>query len=261
MSFSAAQFERLRLERGVTWGRPLRVLERTTSTNDLALAAISSDAKTGIVWLALEQTQGRGRRGRSWSAPPGECMMFSILLRYPGHLARLPGLSLVVGLCVRDAIVQRLPLCAHGDVRIKWPNDVLLRDKKLAGILLETRADRGHIGIALGVGLNVETRGFPAELADATSLCQYGLAPAQREQESLLVDLLGSLERRISRFFVQGLSPFLQELTDCDALAQTRIRVDGHEGIACGMDEQARLLVRTDSGHLTACASGHVVRL
>lgn len=220
MSFCAELFERLRFERQVTWGRPLRTLGTTSSTNDLALDAADSDAKTGIVWVAEEQTAGRGRRGQIWQAAPGTALLASTLLRYPGGTERLAGLSLIVGLAVRDALLPLLP--ASAAAYIKWPNDVYVGDQKLAGILAETRLRKGTVSVVIGIGLNTETETFPPGLFHATSLALLGVPPAQRSRESLLVNILAALERRLPRFFSLGLHPFCDELGQVDYLKGRR---------------------------------------
>lgn len=258
--FDAEQFEALRAERGVTWGRPVRVMSEISSTNDQALAAISTPARTGIVWVARVQTAGRGRRGNRWEVPPGEGLTFSTLLRFMGPQERLFGLSLGVGLAVRDAVVGwfegsgRQPL-----VEVKWPNDVLAEGKKLCGILIEMKKDEdGAWGLAVGIGLNVHTRDFPDQLRDATSLSLLGLPSGSLRFEPLLVDLLGTLEKRVGLFLTRGMSALLEDLSHCDFLKGKNVRVGDIEGEALGLDERGCLLVRDIGGATRAVDSGHV---
>src|SRR5690606_30823752 len=117
--------------------------------------------------IAREQTAGRGRRGNTWLAEPGESLLISVLHRYRGETERLLGLSLVVGLAVRDAVQECLNSTnrtSSSSVRaqVKWPNDVLVSGKKIAGVLVETRTvGEREIGIVMGVGLNLHSRSFP----------------------------------------------------------------------------------------------------
>lgn len=258
--FSAEDFESLRAARHVTWGRPVRVLVETTSTNDEALAAISGSAKTGIVWVSESQTSGRGRRGNSWTAPPGECLMFSTMLRYVGPVARLRGLGLAAGLAVRDAVslvLQRQGVQA--ELKVKWPNDVYANGKKLAGVLVETRPDgAGALGIALGVGLNVKTIAFPEELPLATSLALISPDAAKVRFESLLVDVLGALEKRVTVLLARGIVPLLADLQPADFLLGKRVTIDGRPGIARGVDAGGGLIFEQDNGDMTVVESGHV---
>jgi BirA family biotin operon repressor/biotin-[acetyl-CoA-carboxylase] ligase len=258
--FSSEEFETLRAARHVTWGRPVRVLTETTSTNDEALAAVSGSAKTGIVWVTEIQTSGRGRRGNSWTAPPGECLMFSTLLRYVGPAARLRGLSVAAGLAVRDAVslvLQRQGV--HADLKVKWPNDVYANGKKIAGVLVETRPDgAGALGIALGVGLNVKTKEFPEDLPHATSLALLSPEVAGVRFESLLVDVLGALEKRVSVLLARGIVPLLADLQAVDFLLGKRVAIEGRKGIARGVDAGGGLIVEQTNGDMTVVESGHV---
>lgn len=259
--FDPELFESLREQRGVTWGRPVRMLEQTTSTNDEALAAIPGPAKTGIVWIARHQTRGRGRRGNAWLAPAGECLMFSTLLRYAGPRERLVGLSLAVGLAVCDAITRRLKDAELSSVvQVKWPNDVVVDGRKIAGILLETKRDeKGAFGIVVGIGLNVHTRTFPGSMPPATSLALLGCDPASLGFESLLVDVLGAMGSRISGFLTHGARAVLSDLEAVDFLRDRMLVVENIQGRARGFDEGGRLLVEDQQGRIHALDSGHVV--
>jgi len=253
--FDLARFESLRIERQVTWGRPVRVHNSCASTNDLALDAIKTEAKTGFVFLTREQTHGRGRRGNTWSAAPGECLMCSVLLRYPAHAPAPHGLSLAVGLAVADTTQDRVP--ARCQVRLKWPNDVYVDDHKLAGILIESKTDAsGQLGLVIGIGLNVSTSVFPPELSHATSLKLLG-AP-EEEMESLLVDLLKHLEKRVSQWVTSGLSTLSRQVAALDYLLGKSFLVDGQPAVGCGIDELGQLLVELPDGQLKSYASAHI---
>lgn len=255
--FDADTFTAARERFGVIWGRPVRVLETTTSTNDRALEAFADGTKTGAVWLAQEQTSGRGRRGNEWKSAPGENLTMSLLLRVPGPSARLVGLSLVVGLAVREVVAAVIP---EGRVaRVKWPNDVFIDERKCAGILIETRQLEGdEFGVVVGIGLNVLTREFPPELTHATSLLREGAPASKLAREELLARLLFEIESRTKIFLPRGLAPFLADLERHDCLRDRRLRVDGREGTGAGIDASGALLIRDDDGALRAVASGHV---
>jgi BirA family biotin operon repressor/biotin-[acetyl-CoA-carboxylase] ligase len=266
-----ARFETLRAEAGGAWGRPLRVLERVESTNDLALAEVNGDARTGIVWVAGEQTRGRGRRGNSWVARPGEALLMSTLLRWPAPVHTATGLGLAVGLAVTQACQKRV-----GEPRlcVKWPNDVVCQGAKLAGILIESRSDgRGGIGIVLGLGINVSALDFEPAAGRATSLALLGAEPQGLELESLLVDVLLALEQLVPRVLSGQLSQIMNELRAVDALLGRRVRVtdaSGDElsgalagtvtGVACGLSDRGELEIETVSGVLRV-RSGHVLAL
>src|SRR5271167_489093 len=115
-------------EAGSTLGRPMQLLGITTSTSDEAKRAAKDGAPHGATWVAEQQTAGRGRQGRAWVSPRGENLLFSVLVRVACPASRLPPLALIVGLAVRDAVARAAP---DADVRIKWPNDVLVGKKKV----------------------------------------------------------------------------------------------------------------------------------
>lgn len=265
---SRERFEARRLERGVTWGRPLRIHELVTSTNDLALEAARGDMKTGGVFVARQQSQGRGRRGSSWQSPPGENLTFTVLVRYPGLPRVAQPYSLVVGLAVRAAVAARYPEHAER-VRVKWPNDVYVDDKKLAGVLIEARARAQEVALAVGVGLNVLTQDFGPFAHERTSLALLGSPgssphdsaeePDALRKEDLLVDILAELEARTRVFVGSGLEPLRAELLRYDLLLGRELSVDGAPGRARGIDEEGRLLFLPDeSGALQAIEAGTI---
>lgn len=254
--FDPERFARSRLAHGATWGRPVRLFESTPSTNDLALAALAGETKTGAVWLAREQTQGRGRRGNSWQSPPGENLTCSLLLRLPGPPEKLEGLSLLFGLAVRQLAQELVP---QQTARVKWPNDVLLGDQKVAGILVETRSGAdGPLGVVVGIGLNVHTLHFPPELTRATSLRRAGAQPDTLAFEDLLARLLRQIEDRFRLFLPRGLTPLLEELNQVDYLRGKRVRCGDVHGTACGIDARGGLILRDANGIMQTQRSGTI---
>lgn len=250
--FQREFFDVLRDERGVTWGRELHLFEEVGSTNDEALKAVLTGAPTGSVWLARSQTNGRGRRGNVWHSQPGESLLFSCLLRYTGPAERFLGLSLVVGLAVRETVLSRL-FGVSDDVRaeIKWPNDVYVGGKKIAGVLVETRTGpSGELGTVIGIGLNVKSEKFPSDVPAPTSLFLLGAEEAKIRPEVVLVEVLAALEKMLGVFLKQGFSPFEQELGGADYLKGKLLRVGRVEGKGAGFDAEGRLLVATPEGVL-----------
>ena len=148
-------------------GRRIAVWKRVSSTNDVAVRAAGSTANEGLVILAEEQTAGRGRRGRAWTAPPGSSILMSVLLFPPAALAETAWLTALGAVATAEVVAAWTGLDAG--ITIKWPNDVRVGGRKIAGVLVE----RGQ-GAVIGIGLNanVESGAFPPELrATATSLC------------------------------------------------------------------------------------------
>jgi BirA family biotin operon repressor/biotin-[acetyl-CoA-carboxylase] ligase len=254
MSFDVALFQREREARGVALGALCEWLEETQSTNDDALAAARRGAGHGALFGAEAQTRGRGRRGSAWVSTPGEGLWFSLLLRPRLTPELAPLLALCTGLAVRDAVA---PL-VQAPVALKWPNDVLADGRKLAGILVESQVSGSHIAsVIVGVGVNVAQAEFPEPISGiATSLVRLDARGAGREQ--LLASVLEQLERRLSQLEAGDAAAIAGALRSHDALRGKRVRVEGLVGLASGIDDSGRLLVRADGGEIVAVQSGHV---
>lgn len=256
--FDRDRFLAAKRERGSSWGEPLTMAAQTESTNDDALQAAKAGAPHGALYLAEQQTRGRGRRGNGWFSAPGEALTFSVLLRPERSAAELGGVTLALGLGVRDALIAR----TTSPIQIKWPNDVLISGKKVAGLLVETQVRAARVeAVVVGLGLNVTGRDFPPELQPiATSLLLAGAS--ETEREPLLADLLAAMSRRFDSYVSQGLASMLDELRRHDALSGSRIRVDGLTGVARGIDDQGALLVeRASDGQLQPVLSGTIERV
>lgn len=256
-AFDEERCRRLLDERNLGIGRPLFVLSVTGSTNDDALNAAKAGAAHGATFVAERQTAGRGRRGHRWSSAPGESLTFSVLLRPKLTPERASAFTLAVGLAVRDASAARV----RTPISIKWPNDVLASERKLAGVLVESQVQGTALSaLIVGVGLNVHTKRLPEDLSDmATSLALLGAENVDREL--LLCDLLARIEARLLAYERSGLAPLLPELRSHDALYGRRVRIDGTTGIARGIDHSGALLVETGNGEVRSTAAGTVERL
>jgi BirA family biotin operon repressor/biotin-[acetyl-CoA-carboxylase] ligase len=210
--------------------------------------------------VAEEQSDGRGRQGRAWIAPRGESLLFSVLLRIDCDPRSLPPISVAAGLAVTEAVALHV---VEPRPALKWPNDVLIGDRKVAGVLVEaTATGPGSHDVVVGIGINVHTRVFPAELAArATSIANHvSRAPVRAE---LLADVLERLDRDLAIVVGRGLGPLASRLAACDGLGGKPVRcAEGLEGIAEGIDERGRLLVRGPDGALARWSSGevHIVR-
>jgi BirA family biotin operon repressor/biotin-[acetyl-CoA-carboxylase] ligase len=254
----AARFERRRDEQGLTLGKPFHHVVETGSTNDDALAAARSGAPHGATFVADAQSAGRGRRGRHWFAAPGESLLCSLLLREQLGLERAALLALVAGLAVRSAIANA---CSSADqaarVRVKWPNDVFIDERKVAGVLCESHVQGpALVATVVGFGVNVSGRAFPDELhATATSLA---LASVHTTREDLLLDVLRGLERRVATLVNEGVVALVTELAQNDALFGRRVRIDGVEGVAAGFDHTGRLLLRSSQDEMLPFSAGSV---
>ena len=242
---------------GAPLGRPLSVVEATGSTSDDARAAArgASPVATGAAFVAETQTAGRGRMGHAWHSPPGENLYVSFVLR-PGLAASdLPPLALAAGLAVVDALAPRV---ARERLGIKWPNDVWIGDRKVAGGLVEALLAGSRVdAVVVGVGVNVRTTRFPPDLeARATSLALEGASDLDRA--ALLAALARALADRVDRFVAEGVAALARKVAPLDVLRGRSVTLDGARGVADGIDERGRLRVRGDDGVARTYAAGEV---
>jgi BirA family transcriptional regulator, biotin operon repressor / biotin---[acetyl-CoA-carboxylase] ligase len=210
-------------------GVPRLHLRATDSTNARARELAAAGAAHGTVVTSAEQSAGRGRQGRRWSAPAGQALLMSLILRAWPPLLPLAGAVAVAEVAGEAA-------------RIKWPNDVLLEGRKVAGILVEARPQEGWA--VMGVGLNVAVRldELPAELRQTAGT--LGLGP--RDVEPVLERILAALGPRLG----EPESRLLDAYRTRDALAGREVRWAEGRGIANGIDERGRLLVATERGQI-----------
>jgi BirA family biotin operon repressor/biotin-[acetyl-CoA-carboxylase] ligase len=217
-------------------GRPRAHFRLTDSTNARARELAEAGAPHGTVVTAREQTAGRGRQGRSWAGPPGRALLLSVVVRRFDAL-----LPLRAGLAVADV--------AGPDARVKWPNDVWLDGRKLAGILVEGRPDAWAV---VGIGLNVAVR--TEDLPDDVRAIAATLGRPPDALEPTLGELLGALDVRLG----QDAAGALEDLRRRDALLRRPVHWSGGSGEAAGIDAQGRLLVRAGDGAVVAVAAGEV---
>ena len=212
-------------------------LGRVDSTQAVAFALAADGAADRTVVVAQAQTAGRGRRGRLWIDEPGASLLTSIILRPRLEPARLPTLSLAAGVAVVEALERVTGL----KPRLKWPNDVLVDGRKLAGILLESRIGPSPL-VVLGIGVNLAQRVFPADLAErATSV---RLATGRRvDADALLTALLESLDAWRTRLETEGWAPIRERWRALTETLGRRVSIDGVEGVAVDVDEDGALIV------------------
>ncbi len=214
-----------------------RVLD---STNERAKALAGAGAPHGTVVTAEEQAAGRGRQGRPWVAPRGSSLLASVVLRGLEERSRA-----VLPLTAAVAVCETAEASADVRCSIKWPNDVWVGGRKLAGILIEGQPQEGWA--VLGVGLNVLIREFPGELAEtATSLLLESSDAESPSPELLLRELLLGLERRLG----EDPAAVLDAWRGRDALHGSGVSWNGGEGTAAGIDDSGALLVDTSKGRM-----------
>jgi BirA family biotin operon repressor/biotin-[acetyl-CoA-carboxylase] ligase len=226
------------------------------STNDRALAWLSEGAADGALVTADAQTAGRGRLGRRWSSPPGRDLYASVIVR-PGLAASGFGaVSLAVAVGLREGLLALFGARLSGTLALKWPNDLLLDGRKLAGILCESRWRGREVELVIGFGINVhrERDEFEPELrARATSLALQ-LEPEQRRgRAAILAAVLAQLELELERFFAGGFAAIRSRYEPhCVVIGET-IEVAEPSGrrfmaIAEGLDDDGALRVRPCEG-------------
>jgi BirA family biotin operon repressor/biotin-[acetyl-CoA-carboxylase] ligase len=221
----------------VKLGRPRLHVRETDSTNDRARELAAVGAPHGTLVTAAAQSAGRGRQGRTWSAPPGHALLMSLVLR-DTH----PLLPLAAAVAVADAV--------GADAAIKWPNDVLVGGRKVSGILAEGRPQEGWAVLGIGVNVAVRIEDLPPELhATAATL---GRQPA--DVEPFLAGLLVALERALEL----PAAELLDNWRARDALLGRPITWAHGSGTAAGIDGEGRLVVELPGGGRTALDAGEV---
>lgn len=227
------------------FGVPRRHYRSTDSTNARARELAEAGVPHGAVITADEQSAGRGRRGRSWFAPAGRALLYSAILR---PLNDRPLLPLAVPLAVAEAVESLAPLAC----RLKWPNDVWVQDRKLAGVLIEGRPEGDGGGWAvIGVGLNVAITDeeFPDDLRRPATSIRNGV----RVEEAL-----AALNDRLSDWIDADNDRTLTAFRERDALKGREISWDGGSGVAAGIDADGHLLVTAAGGSTVAIGAGQV---
>jgi BirA family biotin operon repressor/biotin-[acetyl-CoA-carboxylase] ligase len=242
-------------------GQTIHYFEEIDSTNDRAKELADEGAVHGEAVVAEAQRAGRGRRGRSWSSPAGRNLYVSVVLRPDLAPTRAPELTLVGALAVCDALRK-----AGVDAGIKWPNDVLVGERKIAGILTELSAEPDHVHwVVLGIGVNLNARqeDFPAELRDvATSVLVERGQPAPRAlfTAALLATLEDWLDVHAEKGFDAIREAWRTRSVTLGRAVRVRMGDRDVDGVAEDLDPSGALLVRTSAG-LERVMSGDIVLL
>lgn len=218
----------------------IRFIDTTASTNDDAKKAAAFGEKEGLVLWAMHQTAGRGRQSRTWNSPAGN-LYFSLLLRPPLPLRDWGNYSFVAGLAVAEALRAFLP---NADVKLKWPNDVLVNGKKICGILLES----GEGYLVVGIGINVQS--FPPDtIYPATSLKAEGTAPPLND---LLDKTLNAFDRFYDIMNKEGFSAIRAAWLPQGLKGPLRVRLPVGSGEISGefsdLDDQGNLCLKLPDG-------------
>ncbi len=225
------------------FGAPHRHFRVTDSTNARARELVEAGAPHGTVVTAAEQTAGRGRQGRTWTAPPGKALLYSAILRPLDERHLL--LPLAVPLAVCEAAEQLQPgiECA-----IKWPNDVWVDGRKLAGVLIEAKPQDGWAVIGVGLNLSIARDEFPPDLRD-TAISLIG--PTAETAAAVL-------SRRLDRWVAAERDETLAAWRSRDALRGRKISWDGGSGVADGIEDSGDLVVVAAGGDRVVLGAGEV---
>jgi BirA family transcriptional regulator, biotin operon repressor / biotin---[acetyl-CoA-carboxylase] ligase len=237
-------------------GAERRALERCESTNDVAHELARAGAAHGAIVTARSQSAGRGRGDHRWHSPDQDNLYLSCILRPSGEPAGAPPITLAAGVGVYDAVV------AYG-VRpsLKWPNDVLVHGRKLAGILTEMSTYDAKVDfVVLGIGVNLNNAEFPPELDGIATSLRLALGDRRIDPEVFLNRLLCSLECWLDRFFCGGLPRIAAPWTERAFLTGRRVATAMGEGMATGLDDDGALLIQTATG-VRRVVSGDVTLL
>ncbi|HTU96621.1 MAG TPA: biotin--[acetyl-CoA-carboxylase] ligase [Solirubrobacteraceae bacterium] len=209
------------------FGTPRLHLRRTDSTSTRARELAAAGAPHGMLVTAAEQTAGRGRQGRTWTAPAGSSLLCSVIVRDPPPL-----MSLRAGVATAEAVGR--------EAQLKWPNDVYVDGRKVAGILVEGRPQEGWGVIGIGVNVALAPQDFPAELAGRAGT--LGLGPEAIEP------VLGALLASLRRWLAAPATEMLEAVRARDALLGQTITWAGGTARGAGIDAHGHLLVDTADG-------------
>ncbi len=227
----------------MSFGTPHRHFRVTDSTNARARELVEAGAPGGTVVTADEQTAGRGRQGRSWTAPPGKALLYSAVLRPLGERHLLLPLAVPIAVC--EAAEE---LTGGIECKIKWPNDVWIDGRKLAGVLIEAKPQDGWAVIGVGLNLTIEANEFPPDLRE-TAVSIVGALEGGRESPRQAASILN---RHLDRWVEAESDEILAAWRSRDALRGREVSWDGGAGVADGIE---------DSGDLVVAAGGDRVVL
>jgi BirA family transcriptional regulator, biotin operon repressor / biotin---[acetyl-CoA-carboxylase] ligase len=243
-------------------GRTVHFQEVAPSTSDVAFTLANEGALHGEVVIAEHQTRGRGRRGRTWISPPGKNLYISVILRPELAPQDAPQLTFVAAVATAETVRE-----AGCEAWLKWPNDVEIRGRKVAGILTELSAEPGRVNfvvVGIGVNLNAASSDFPAEVRDrATSILIERGSPVPRAL--FTAALCARLETWYDRLIEDGFEAILDRWRELTSTLGSPLRVTLGDrtvvGTAEDVDPHGALMVRDDAAHLHRVVAGDVEHL
>lgn len=221
----------------------VRWYDSVPSTMDIAATLASQGASHGVVVAAHHQTAGRGRRGSTWQSPPGAGLYFSFIAK-PSAASALSLITLAAGVGVRDGVASATGLAAD----LKWPNDLLVDRRKLAGILAEGHAiGTPNQAVVIGVGVNVQAAAYPPDVAPRATSIEGELGRAV-DREQLLEAILIALRHRLAAMEHSPGDILQAWRAAAPSAVGSRVEWDGRHGVTAGVDETGALLITTSAG-------------
>ena len=243
-------------------GADIYLFDAIDSTNDYALKLAKEGAKEGTVVLSESQSKGKGRLGRSWFSPSGANIYLSIILRPQMPTSQIPLLTFAAAIAVAKAIRN----AANLDADIKWPNDILIRGKKVAGILSEMGAEKDKVNFAIvgiGINVNLDKKDIPLELIDkATSIKIESNSLIDRT--NLICRIIENLEEWYNLFERKGINDIIKEWKRLAITIGRDVKVQSGnsfvEGRAVDIDENGALLIKDRDGIIQRVLSGDIMQ-
>ncbi len=239
-------------------GKEIHLLREVASTNTLAMELAANGTPEGTVVIAETQTGGKGRRGRTWVSPKGN-LYLSVVLRPNIPMHKAPLITLMGAVAVASAIRKTCGL----EAGIKWPNDILISGRKVSGLLTEMSAEQDrirYIVLGIGVDVNMEMGELPPEVRGLTTTLAAEVE-AKINRTALLQQLLRDLESWYKKFLTND-EDVLEEWKKLNLTIGNRVAVSGAgeslQGLAQGVDNEGRLIVRCDDGTIHTVAAGDV---
>jgi len=245
-------------------GKEIISYKKVDSTNDIAYSLAEKGMREGVVILAEEQAKGKGRLGRSWASPANSGIYMSCILRPRIIPTEIPKITLLVAVAVARSVRDMCGLWAL----IKWPNDIMINDRKVCGILTEMKAEQDKVNfVIVGIGVNVNThlKGLPK---GASSLREEMMKIGGNEHISrvaLTRRILENLEENYNLLKERGFDPIIEVWKELSAMLGSRVKVmmqnRGFEGQVQNIDQDGALIVRRDSGILEKISSGDITMI
>jgi BirA family biotin operon repressor/biotin-[acetyl-CoA-carboxylase] ligase len=238
-------------------GRKVKFYDSVDSTNNIAKRLLSESNKEGTVVLADNQTQGKGRQGRTWYSEENVGIYLSIILKPSLPSEQVAQITLVTGVALLQAINEFSQTRAY----LKWPNDILINGKKVAGILTENYLNNAQPGVVLGIGVNVNHARFPVPLQQiATSMAMEN--GENFERLPIITCFLNHLDEEYQSFLKEGLSPTVHVWNmNSDMFGKQITMTQGNQtfpGTAIRLNEEGQLVIQLGNGEEIAFSSGEV---